>query len=460
MTPAASAFAARCVTLTTRQLCAATRAVQLSIVAPDAEVIIVGAGPAGAATAWGLARNGIDVLLLDRAHFPRDKICAEYLSPQASRILSEMGALAPVEAAGAAHLTGMFVRAPGGAEIRGAFAAAHGYHGFRDRGLALPRRTLDAILLDRARAAGARVAEGVRVSDMLRSGNGRVTGVRVAIDDPTQPTRDLHAAITVGADGLRSVVARRLALTRSAWWPRRVAFVAHYRGVAGMDSMGEMHVDRAGYIGLADVGNGQTNVALVVPAHRAKETVRDFSAPFGAQRERPRQDRDSTIETWVASRPHLAPRFENAERISPVRATGPFAQSSARAWTPGAALVGDAANFIDPFTGEGIYTALRGGEILAPYIYEALRGRAANASRRADVALAAYDRSRRYEFRAKWAVERLVAAAVAWPALMDRVARSLERRRDMADLFVGVAGDFVPPTQLLRPAYLWRLVAG
>jgi flavin-dependent dehydrogenase len=413
----------------------------------DAEVVVVGAGPAGAATAWGLARNGIDVLLIDRARFPRDKICAEYLSPQAARILDEMGALAPIEAAGAAHLTGMFVRAPCGAEIRGAFAASHGFRGFRDRGLALRRHTLDAILLDRARAAGARCIEGARVTDVLFSEHNRVTGVRISTDDGC--VRDLRASITIGADGLRSVVARRLDLSHCSWWPRRVAFVAHYRNVEGMNSMGEMHVDREGYLGLADVGGGLTNVALVLPARRVK-TMR-LSAQC---------DRDCCIDGWIAGRPHLAPRFESAERIAPVRAIGPFAHSAACAWTPGAALVGDAANFIDPFTGEGIYTALRGGEMLAPYIHDALRGNSASADRRADTALAAYDRARRHEFGSKWTVERLVAAAVAWPALMDRVARSLERRRDMADLFVGVTGDFVPAQQLLRPSYLWRLVTG
>src|SRR6476469_8511675 len=127
----------------------------------DAQVIVVGGGPAGASTAWHLARAGIDVLVLDRARFPRDKTCAECLSPEAARLLDAMGALDAVEAS-AAKLTGMVIRAPGGAVIRGDFVSAHPYRGYRDRGLAVRRRVLDALLLDRARAAGARVAERVR----------------------------------------------------------------------------------------------------------------------------------------------------------------------------------------------------------------------------------------------------------------------------------------------------------
>ena len=122
-----------------------------------AEVLVVGGGPAGASTAFFLARAGCDVVVVDRARFPRDKPGSEYLSPQASRLLHAMGALEALEQEDVAHLTGMRIVAPDGSEALGSFAASHGYRGFRDRGLAVRRTILDARLLDRARAAGARV---------------------------------------------------------------------------------------------------------------------------------------------------------------------------------------------------------------------------------------------------------------------------------------------------------------
>src|SRR6185312_17227672 len=150
------------------------------------------------------------------------------------------------------------------------------------------------------------------------------------------------------------------------------------------------HVERDGYVGIADVGHGLTTVALVIPAMRSREIA---------------GDRVGFLERWLHAHPHLATRFARAKRATPVLATGPFASHSRRAWAPGLALVGDAADFFDPFTGEGIYAALRGGEMLADAIRESLAATTATA---ADRALLAYDAQRRREFRGKWIVERVI----------------------------------------------------
>ncbi len=404
--------------------------------ATDADVIVVGGGPAGAATATFLARGGVDVLVLDRAAFPRAKACSEYLSPEASRLLAALGVLDEVERSGAAQLAGMRVRAPNGTWIHGEFVAAHGYRGFRDRGLALPRERLDSILLQCARDAGARVEERCHVADLEQDSAGRAVGVHARRAGGVTVHR---THLVVGADGLRSVVARRLGLARVGRWPRRIALVAHYRGIEGMEDCGEMHVERDGYAGLADVGHGVTNVAVVVPARRGREIAAVGTTRFAEQ--------------WLHERAQLEPRFRHAERVSPILATGPFASHARRAWARGAALVGDAADFFDPFTGEGIYAALRGAQLLAAHLAADL-GHIGS-----DESLSAYDDARRAEFRGKWVVERLVGGAVASAVVMNRAAKALAARRDLADLLVGVTGDFVPPREVLRPGFVLRLLS-
>lgn len=392
----------------------------------ECEVLVVGGGPAGTSTATALAKAGVDVVLVDRARFPRPKPCAEYLSPEASRILDSMGALAAVESTGAAQLKGVLVRAPNGATIRGEFVAGHSYTPYRQRGLSVRREVLDKVLIDTARRSGVEVREGTRVMGL----SARNAGYDVDLGDS-----HIRARLVIGADGLHSVVARRLGLTSTARWPKRLALVTHYEGVTGIGDLAEMHVEADGFVGIADVGHGLTTVAMVVSARRAREIA---------------ADKTQFLERWLSEKPQLKSRFANARRVTPVRATGPFASQARRAWTNDALLVGDAADFFDPFTGEGIFAALRGGELAAEATLNALR---ANGSARTS-ALAAYDGERRRAFRGKWIVERVIAAVVANPWLINRAARTLERRRDMADLLIGVTGDFVPAREIVNARYV------
>src|SRR5205823_12522322 len=149
--------------------------------------------------------------------------------------------------------------------------------------------------------------------------------------------------------------------------------------------------------------------------------------------------------------PRLAGRFDSRRVVRRVLATGPFARWSQRpvARGGGALLVGDAADFFDPFTGQGIYSALRGGELAASAILETL---ATGAS------LARYARARRRAFMGKWMLERMIGLAVGWPGLIERVVGRLTRRPAVADLLVRATGNCVPARAVLNPRVLTRLV--
>ncbi len=423
------------------------------------DVVVVGAGPAGATTALLLARAGASVLLIDRARFPRDKACSEYLSPATTEILQRLGGgiLDAVEGSAHAKLYGMKVVAPCGAAMCGRFRG-----GPRPYSFALPRTTFDTILLAAAARAGAQVHEATTVENLLWE-DGAVAGVTArscnpkGLPDGRGQRVTCNARIVVGADGLRSVVARRLGLVRSSP-PRRVAFTAHVADVAGIDGVGELHVSERGYVGLGPVGDGITTVALVLPLATVRREGlgggRDFRRSFFAE-----------LEQF----PGLTGRFDPRRLVRDVLATGPFAQWSRTAAAPGggALLVGDAADFFDPFTGQGIYAALRGAELAAQCLIPALAagvGGHSDPGRKPGVrdtsgplpaaALESYHHARRREFAGKWLLERLIGVGVGWPALTNRVVRRLAGRPDLADLLVSATGNIVPARRVLAASVL------
>lgn len=398
---------------------------------PSTEVLVAGLGPAGAATAIRLARAGREVVAIDRARFPRPKTCSEYLSPETLRQLDLLGVLSRVEAAGR-PLAGVTVHGPRGARLTGRFASAAATP-FRRSGLSLARMVLDHALVEQARAEGVHVVEAATLLG-LRYEQGAVAGAVVRHDGRLAEVR---ARLVVGADGLRSVTTRLV----GGWHrgsPTRLAFVAHVAGVAGIADTAEMHVGRDGYVGLNAIGGDLANVALVVPARRAAAARGDPTGFWHA-----------ALETF----PGVRGRVPRSGLIGPVRVTGPFAVRARRVTASGVLLVGDAADFFDPFTGEGICAALVGAELAAA---AAVRATAApgpvHRSR-----LEGYRAARRRAFAGKWAVERLIGYGMLAPALFDRAVERLDRR-GLAHTLVGVTGRLVPAREVLRPGFLAAMV--
>jgi flavin-dependent dehydrogenase len=245
--------------------------------------------------------------------------------------------------------------------------------------------------------------------------------------------------VVVAAEGRRSVIARRLGLLSENARLRRFAVRGYWDGVEGLEQCGEMHVGGGGYCGIAPLSARAANVAFVLDQREMAAAGGDLEAFH----------RRALRERW----PRVAERLERARLCEPPRAVGPLALSAPRVWAPGAALVGDAAGFFDPFTGEGVTLAMRGAELLAEAVDAALRG-----GRTDD--LSAYQRARDAATRAKFRFNHLLQHAVARPWLANAVARRLARRPDLASRLVGIAGDFVPARQAFGARFVIDLLRG
>lgn len=389
----------------------------------DAQVIVVGAGPAGSIVALELARRGRDVLVLERARFPRDKPCGDCLNPGAVMELEDLGLAAALRSRlTPLELLGWRIEAPDGRFFSGQF-------GNGSVAWAVRRRELDAALLDAARDAGARVRFAARVSDLINE-NGSIAGVIVR---EGAAVRELRAAFVVGADGLLSVVQRRLGLAARPPRLRKIAVVGHLASNGGSGALGELRVRARRTCGYAPMPAGG-NVTLVIPGEEADEVKGDARAFLL-----------SALEDF----PAVKARVESAGLDDRVMVTGPFDRPVRRPWAAGAALVGDSAGYYDPFTGQGIYQALRSARLAAKAIDSVLDDPSSSVAH-----LSRYGRALREELAPTRAVQRVIEGAIRRPAVMSRFVHGLAIKEDVATALLRVTGDLTRPAALLDPR-LW-----
>lgn len=317
------------------------------------DVVISGGGPAGAIAALRLARAGARVALVDRARFPRPKLCGDTLNPGAMALLQASGLAAPIVAAGL-PIDGMVVTSADGVAVRGLYGEGM-------TGRAIRRDVLDLALLEAAAAAGAEILTETRVTAPLvtaaagPAGGARITGV--AVRGRHGQASALQARLTIAADGRRSPLAFALGLAAHPRWPRRWAIGAYFDGIVRDGRVGEMHVRRNGYIGVSPSPGGATNICLVT-ADRA-----GLDAPA------------RLLDAALRRDPVLRERCRAASRVSDVVSLGPLAVDVRIGGPERLLLAGDAAGFIDPMTGDGIHLALRGGVLAADVALDVLAGR-------------------------------------------------------------------------------------
>lgn len=324
-----------------------------TVLPTHADVVVVGARCAGATVAMLLARAGHDVLLVDRAEFPSDTLSTHAIARSGVVQLRRFGLLDALFATGAPAIREVEFH-DGTDVVRRRFKDRHGVDA-----LVAPRRTeLDALLVDAARAAGARVATGVTVCDVRRAPGGRVAGVVARTDAGTV---EVDARFVVGADGLRSRVARSVGAAIVEQHPSPSA--AHYTYVPGDWGPIEYHLGDGAFAGIFPTHAGEACVWTCTrdtDALAARRGGDDLGAAF-----------DRLIARLT---PTLADRLRGHRRSAPVRGIVNPPNQVRQGVGSGWALVGDAAYHRDPVTGHGISDAFRDADHLAAALDVALRG--------------------------------------------------------------------------------------
>ena len=407
---------------------------------PDAaDVIVVGGGPSGAAVAARLARRGHAVLLLERSPAWRWRAGGVFASPAATAELRALGLAAEVLGRVARPIPAMRVETPAGTSFEltyGAEAGGEGAAGF-------DRAALDPALLDHARAAGADVRIGVAVRGVELADHRQPTHVLVdGPDGPGGEPQAIEARVVVGADGPRSVVAAAAGMTRAPRLADRVGLSWHVEDEPGdAPKVARMVVLPGGaYCGLAPVPGGRLNVGIVL----AGRGWRDRLAATGAA---------ATGEHVLRSVPPL-PGDPEAWREGTITDTiagaSPLGSRVAQRAGPDWLVVGDAAGFLDPFTGEGLHRALLSARLAADAADAHLAGDPAG--------LAAYDRAMHDRFATKDRLSLLVQAFLVRPPLFEHAARRLARKPDIRATMGLVMGDLVPASRGLDPRFLAGLL--
>jgi len=315
----------------------------------DYDVIIAGGGPAGSSAAIHLTLGGARVLLVEQKKFPRAKLCGEFISPECAPHFERLGVAEQILAASPARLTEtvFYSRQQRSVSVPSAWFGANGV------ALGLSRAEMDERLLRRASDAGAMVLEDAQVVNLLFDKD-RVAGVTIK---HTGSEAGYRAPVTIDATGRARALARRVGQSQHKTKSHRaslVAFKAHLEDARVAPGACEIYFYRGGYGGLSSIENGLSNLCFIASARAVRECGTDAERVL---REVVCQNGRAAyaLEHARASTPWLAVSLEGFGRHAVTPTTGLLA-------------IGDAASFIDPFTGSGMLMALESGELAASVI--------------------------------------------------------------------------------------------
>ena len=400
------------------------------------DVVIVGGGPAGSAAAMFCARYGLEVCLIEKAQFPRDKICGDAISGKSMTILKELGFFEEIAALPSARIEAITFGNPDHDTVT--IPLLGDKRQGLPPGLVIRRYIFDDFLFQKARQQVATVYEGYQVNRLIFNGE-QVIGVDARSSDLNH-TISVLGKVIVGADGFNSVVARQTGLFEHDPEHWVVALRQYYKNVKGLDHKIELHyIDEVqpGYLWLFPAGDGLANIGIGMLHKSLKKRKVQLA-----------QAMKKAIQS-----PFFADRFAEAEPLEePVGWNLPVGSKHRKNYGAGFLLLGDAAGLIDPFTGEGIGNALYSALIAAQTISEAVKKN--DFSERF---LSKYDQQLWQTLGDELQVSTKLQRIGRIRPLLNFVIKKAARSNHVREIISGMMANQIPKTEFANPFFYFKL---
>ena len=400
------------------------------------DVIIVGAGPAGSTAALYAHRLGLNCILLDKAVFPRDKICGDALSGKSVRLMRELNLLEGVEKLEGSEINRITFGSPSHSQFD-VHLKGNKNNDFITKGFVVPRKIFDNFLFKKADEL-TETRQGFTVNDIIYQ-NDNISGVKGTNIEGKEEI--LNAPIIMGCDGANSIIARKLGLYEMDMENTAVAIRCYYEGVEGLSNQIELHYVsevKPGYFWLFPAGNGKANIGIGLSKNDAKKEDRTL-----------RQIMDEIVQS-----DYFSSRFGNARPLEkPVGWNLPLGRIQRKNHGNGFMLLGDAAGLVDPFTGEGIGNAM----VAAKYAMQ-VASKAKNHKDYSERSFSEYDQLLWDDIGGELRTSTKLQSLARSSFLLNFVINRAARNEEVQSIISGMLSHEIPKDELSSPMFYLKIL--
>ena len=400
------------------------------------DLIIVGAGPAGTTAALYAERNNLNCIVVDKATFPRDKICGDALSGKSVRIFDELNLTKEIEQLEGSEINRITFGGPNHKHFD-VHLKGNKKNNYITKGFVIPRKVFDYFLFKKAKEV-TEILEGFKVKDLIYK-NGKPVGIKGV--NRKGDEQIIEAPIILGCDGAHSIISRKLDAYKKDMEHTAVAIRCYYEGVEGLSNQIELHYLREvkpGYFWLFPAGGNKANIGIGLSKNDAKKEDRTLT----------------NIMEDVTQSQYFKERFSNAKPIEKPKGWNlPMGSIHRKNYGDGYMLLGDAAGLVDPFTGEGIGNAM----VAAKYAISTAK-KAKDKGDYSKNVLSEYDQLLWGEIGKELRTSTKLQSLSRSSFLLNFVINRASRNQEVQDIISGMLSKEIPKDELSSPLFYFKIL--